>query len=94
VIYEQVLDCVDLDALYQLEQSLTMIVADFEDDSDRACDVAKAIIDRALLRLPDDLRSYLHAIAGPPFDDCELFDEDACPRGPIPKPKPATRLKS
>ena len=94
VIYEQVLECVDLDALYRIEQSLTMIVADFEGDADRAGDVAKAIIDRALLRIPDDVRSYLHAVSGPPFDDCELCDEEACPRERPPKPKPATRLKS
>ncbi|HET7505176.1 MAG TPA: hypothetical protein VFK02_29360 [Kofleriaceae bacterium] len=82
VIYEQVLECVDLDALYRLEQSLTMIIADFERDADRAADVAKAIIDRALLRVPDDVRSYLHAFAGPPFDDCELFDVEEAGREP------------
>jgi hypothetical protein len=96
VIYEQVLECVDLDALYRLEQSLTMIVADF--DRDRADDIARAIVDRALLRVPDDVRSYLHAIAGPPFDDCELCAEEARddtrPRERPPKPKPTTRLKS
>ena len=98
VIYEQVLECVDIDALHRLEQSLTMIVADFEGDADRAGDVAKAIIDRALLRIPDDVRSYLHALAGPPFDDCELCAEEAGddtrPRERPPKPKPSTRLKS
>ena len=96
VIYEQVLECVDLDALYRLEQSLIMIVADY--DRDRADDIARAIVDRALLRLPDDVRSYLHAFAGPPFDDCELCAEEAGddtrPRERSPKPKPATRLKS
>ena len=94
VIYEQVLECVDLDALYRLEQSLTMIVADFERDADRAGDLAKAIIDRALLRIPDDVRSYLHAVSGPPFDGCELCDEEARPAERPQKPKPATRLKS
>jgi hypothetical protein len=100
VIYEQVLECVDLDALYRLEQSLIMIVADY--DRDRAGEIARTIVDRALLRLPDDIRSYLHAFAGPPFDDCELCAEDAQhdarddtrPRERPPKPRPATRLKS
>jgi hypothetical protein len=76
VIYEQVLACIDLEALYQLEQSLTMTVADFEGDGDRAADLAKALVDRALLRLPEDVRRYLHAVSGPPFAGCELCDED------------------
>lgn len=92
VIYEQVLECVDLDALYRLEQSLTMMVADY--DRDRAGEVAQAIIDRALLRLPVDVRSYLHAIAGPPFDGCELCDEEPRPAARASRPRPATRLKS
>jgi hypothetical protein len=77
VIYEQVLACVDLDAMYQLEQSLTMTVADFEGDGDRAADLAKALVDRALLRLPDDVRRYLHAVSSPPFAGCELCDDEA-----------------
>jgi hypothetical protein len=78
VIYEQVLACVDLDAMYQLEQSLTMTVADFEGDGDRAADLAKALVDRALLRIPDDVRRYLHAVSGPsPFAGCELCDDEA-----------------
>jgi len=93
VIYEQVLECVDLDAVHRIEQSLTMIVADF--DPDRAGDLAKAIVDRALLRIPDDVRSYLHAVSGPPFEGCELCEDEARPREPPPpRPRPATRLKS
>jgi hypothetical protein len=94
VIYEQVLECVDLDALYRLEQSLTMIVADFERDADHAAGVAKAIIDRALLRIPDDIRSYLHAVAGPPFDDCELCEDEPRPGDQAPERHSPTRLKS
>jgi hypothetical protein len=75
VIYEQVLACIDLEALYQLEQSLTMTVADFEGAGDRAADLASALVDRALLRLPDDVRRYLHAFGHPPFAGCELCDE-------------------
>jgi hypothetical protein len=76
VIYEQVLACIDLDALHQLEQSLTMTVADFEGDADRAADLAKALVDRALLRIPDDVRRYLHVV-GSPFAGCELCDDEA-----------------
>ena len=54
--------CVDLDALYDLEQSLTMLVGDLDGVSpDRAADLAKAMLDLALARLPDDLRHYLRA---------------------------------
>jgi hypothetical protein len=93
LIYEQVFECIDLEALYRVEQSLAMIVADF--DRERAADLAKAIIDRALLRIPDDVRSYLHALGGPPFAGCDLCDEDAPPPGDRPRKRPpATPLKS
>jgi hypothetical protein len=95
VIYEQVVECIDLEALYRLEQSLTMIVADFEDDGDRASELAKAIIDRALLRIPDHVRSYLHAMAGPPFAGCELCEEDEHLPAERPRKRPpVTPLKS
>ena len=45
-------------------------------------DLAKAIIDRALLRIPDDVRSCLHAITDPSFDGCDLCDEDPRPDAP------------
>ena len=77
VIYEQVLACVDLDALYDLEQSLTMLAGDVDGVSpDHAADLAKAMVDRALLRLPDDLRRHLRA-ARWPFQGCELCEEEA-----------------
>ena len=77
VIYEQVLACVDLDALYDLEQSLTMLAGDLDGVSaDHAADLARAILDRALLRLPDDMRRYLRA-ASWPFQGCELCEEEA-----------------
>jgi hypothetical protein len=93
LIYEQVFECIDLEALYRVEQSLAMIVADF--DSERAADLARDIIDRALLRIPDDVRSYLHALGGPPFAGCELCDEDEPPPADRPRKRPpATPLKS
>jgi hypothetical protein len=62
VIYEQVLECIDLDALYRVEQSLTMLVGEIEGvTADQICDLAEFMIDRALLRLPDDMRRYLRA---------------------------------
>jgi hypothetical protein len=68
---------IDLDALYDLEQSLTLLAGDLDGVSpDHAADLAKAMLDRALLRLPDDMRRYLHA-ASWPFQGCELCEEEA-----------------
>jgi hypothetical protein len=68
VIYQQVLACINLDALQDLEQSLTMLVGDVDGVSpDHAADLAKAMLDRALHRLPDDMRRYLR-VARWPFE--------------------------
>jgi hypothetical protein len=62
VIYEQVIECIDLDALYRVEQSLTMLVGEIDGiAADQICDLASALLDRALLRLPDDMRCYLRS---------------------------------
>jgi hypothetical protein len=52
-----------------------MTVADFEGNGDRAADLARGLVDRALLRIPDDVRHYLRAFGHPPFAGCELCDE-------------------
>jgi len=94
VIYQQVLACVDLDALDDLEQSLTMLAGDLDGvGPDHAADLARAMVDRALLRLPDDVRRYLRT-ASWPFEGCELCEEEArqagqptagcCPSRPAP----------
>ena len=74
MIYEQVLACVDLDALHDLEQSLTMLVGDVDGVSpDHAADLVKAMLDRALLGRPlqrsrrgagGDRSSGAHRLAG------------------------------
>jgi hypothetical protein len=62
VIYEQVIECIDLDALYRVEQSLTMLIGEIDGiAADQICDLATALLDRALLRLPDDVRRYLRS---------------------------------
>jgi hypothetical protein len=62
IIYEQVLESVDLDALYRLEQSLTMMVGELHGvPFAQATESAKAVLERCLLRLPDDIRRYLRA---------------------------------
>jgi hypothetical protein len=77
VIYEQVLECVDLDALVRLERSLVLMIGEIDDVSDdRARDLAMSMIDRAVVRLPDDVRGYLK-VANLLSLDCELCDEES-----------------
>jgi hypothetical protein len=66
VIYEQVVECIDLDALYRLEHSLTLLVGELDGIADdRVCKTAKAMLARALRRLPDDVWRYLRADSRP-----------------------------
>jgi hypothetical protein len=77
VIYEQVLDCVDVDALVALERSLTMMLEELDGVAyERARMVAKSMLDRAVLRLPDDIRHYLRA-AAMLSADCDLCEAEA-----------------
>jgi hypothetical protein len=101
VIYEQVVECIDLDALYRLEHSLTLLVGELDGvPDDRVCETAKAMLDRALRRLPDDVWRYLRAGDAPPFEGCELCEaedeEQPARRAPAGGngQRRATRLKS
>ncbi|HET7506291.1 MAG TPA: hypothetical protein VFK02_34970 [Kofleriaceae bacterium] len=89
VIYEQVLECVDLGALHRLEQSLQMTISELEGpDSDRGTELASAMLERAFARLPGELRGFL-AAARWPFAGCELCeDDDAHEHAPTPAPPP------
>ena len=73
VLYERVLGCIDLQALFMVEVDLWVALSESDvTDEDTAKQLAKAMIDRALRRLPDEERRY-----GPmrPFgfecSDCE-----------------------
>jgi hypothetical protein len=95
VIYEQVLECIDLDALFRLEQSLTMMVGEIDGISgDHTSDMITAMLDRALRRIPADVRSYLEAASWPPPGDCPLCEEEARPGNHTPARRPPARLKS
>ena len=99
VIFEQVLECIDLDALYRLEQSLAMLVAELDGvPEQRAATLAKAMVDRAVLRLPDDMRRYLRTSDGTAAELCELCelceDDDTHPGLRTPAPRRSTRLRS
>ena len=72
MIYERVLECVDLDALSRVEQGLMSTVSDVVGMSpQQASYAAKSMIDRSLLRLPSHARSYLRVVEALQCDDCE-----------------------
>jgi hypothetical protein len=88
VLFEQVLECLDLDAIYRLEQSLTMLVGEIDGVAeDKAADTAKAMLDRALLRVPDNVRTYLNASSWL-GSGCVLCEEEARDREQKPRGKP------
>src|SRR5262249_32603023 len=77
-LYEQILACIDLDEIYSLEQSITMLAGDLPGMSpERATDVSRAMLEHALLRLPDDIHRYLRAAAFMECDGCALCEEEA-----------------
>jgi hypothetical protein len=78
VIYEQILECVDLDALYHVAQSLDTMIGEIDGiPDDRAAELARSMVDRALLRLPDDLRAYLRVSEWASREDCVLCQTEA-----------------
>ena len=76
VIYERVLGFIDLDGLFRFEQELWAAFDDCGFAEEVVPDLAKAMIDRALHRVPDDPRRYADIRAGLPFDDCELCEAE------------------
>jgi hypothetical protein len=80
LIYEQVVACIDLDELFALEQALTLLAAELDGIApDRAADLARAMLDGALRRLPDDVRRYLHGADWLRRNRCEHCEDDAAP---------------
>lgn len=78
VVYEQILECVDLEALYHVAQSLDTMIGEIEGvASEQVGELARAIIDRAVLRLPDDLRGYLRVSEWAAREDCVLCQAEA-----------------
>src|SRR5262249_45068442 len=73
VIYQQVLECVDLDALFHVAQSLDSMIGEIGGiPDDRIGEHARSMLDRALRRLPDDLRGYLRVTELALREDCVL----------------------
>jgi hypothetical protein len=78
VIYEQVLECIDLEALYHVAQSLDTMIGEVEGVPDaQVGELARSMIDRALLRLPDDLRGYLCISEWAERENCMLCEAEA-----------------
>jgi hypothetical protein len=78
VVYEQILECIDLDEIYHLEQSLAFTASSLPGVSHaRSTEFAKSLLDRAFQRLPDDIRTYLRAVEALACDGCELCEEEA-----------------
>jgi hypothetical protein len=76
VIYERVLDCIDLDALFAVEVDLWAALSecDATDDDHMVKLLAKQMIERALGRIPDDPRRY--ASVQPFGFDCPDCEEE------------------
>jgi hypothetical protein len=71
VVYQQVLEHVDLDGMFQLEQQLTLIAGSLPGISpDQASHTARTLIDHALRQIPDSARNYLR------IADCLSGDGD------------------
>ncbi|HEY5926715.1 MAG TPA: hypothetical protein VIV11_33745 [Kofleriaceae bacterium] len=72
VLYERVLGCIDLEALFMIEVDLWVALSDCEGDDEATKHVAKDMIDRALRRLPDEERRYgMMRPFGMECPDCE-----------------------
>jgi hypothetical protein len=84
-IYLRVLHFIDLDGLYAFEQELWGMLHEIGYEDDAVPDLAKALMDRALGRLPDESRRYVEVMPfanrndsdDTPFGDCELCEEEA-----------------
>lgn len=83
VLYERVLDCIDLGKLFLVEVELWVALSECQvaADDEAAKRLAKQMIDRLLRRLPDEERRYsLMKPFGAECPDCEEDLLDAAKR--------------
>ena len=59
VLYQRVLDCIDLEELSRLEQELWASVYDTGPSDDDSLQLAREMLDRAFARIQRDPRRYL-----------------------------------
>lgn len=85
VLYDRVLACIDMDALYELEHTLASTISDLHGQPyPQAAETTRVVLDPYLDRLPDEIRRYLRA---GPFLRFDPFDPVArCEDGPPPRP--------
>jgi hypothetical protein len=63
---------------HHIEQSLALSATDLQGlTHQRGTELAKALLDRAFRRLPDDIRTYLRAVEALTCDGCALCEEEA-----------------
>jgi hypothetical protein len=59
VLYQRVIDCIDLESLWRLEQELWASVYDSGPSDDDSLRVAREMLDRAFARIQRDPRRYM-----------------------------------
>jgi hypothetical protein len=87
VIYERVLEFIDVEGLHAFELELWLALQDVSGATDAR--QARELIDRALARFRDDPRRVM---SDAPFGDCELYEEEAAAHtaGPAPRRRRAS----
>lgn len=90
VIYERVVDAIDLRAIHAFECELSQLLLDLGPMAESPLGAAKVMIEAALARLPSDPRRYLSP-GGYADDDCPLcsLDADAPDAPDARRPEPA-----
>jgi hypothetical protein len=84
-IYMRVLHFIDLDGLYAFEEELWGMLHEIGYEGDEVPDLAKALMDRALGRLPNESRRYVEVMPfaarngadGMAFGECALCEAEA-----------------
>ena len=75
VLYERVLGCIDLEALFMIELDLSIALTDAEvGDEHYAQRLAQELVDRALRRLPGEVRR--NGFMRPCISPCPALDDE------------------
>jgi hypothetical protein len=70
LVYELVLDCIDLKKLYGLEEQLAMAIGQTDKlGEDAMMEISRAMIGKAIRRIPDDHRQYVKVFSA--FEKCK-----------------------
>lgn len=80
VIYDRIAESIDLEAIRGLADTLTLMIADLTGAPlDQVRDIARELVDRAMLRLPSSIMDFLDIAGaeGHGFPDCILCEAEA-----------------